>query len=494
MARVMEERVWAGSETSLRATLEAEEKVNAQIMAGSLVDDEDDDEEERPRLLTVEGGVAVVTIKGSLVNSDDWYNQYIGATGYPEIREALVAAAEDQNVSHILLDIDSGGGAVSGCEDTAKLIRMINDQVKPVSTFSDGVMASAAYWLGSSAGKVFAGRTALVGSVGILCTHVERSKMLEEAGVGVNVIRAGKYKALANSVEPLSEEGRKQLQAIVDASYQVFLEHVAAMRGKSVTYVDDYMAQGREFVGQAAADVGLVDSITSFDEVLTKLRAEAIDRSQEFMDTRKGNSRMLSGEGASILRGETGMTKKTLTAQQIAAIAAGAHVGASAEAPEAKPDAQGAAPETQAELETTGTSEPEAKAAEAEQQAQIPDVSAQTIKYLEAQLATKDQELINAKVALATLEQKQADLQIDKLKAIAGQAVDNMRIALGGSALNTAAMSVAQIVADHEALSAQFAKLYPVGGVAAVSGDAPTEKTQVDPRHLARVKAVRFHK
>ena len=36
-----------------------------------------------------------------------------GITGYPEIRNAMVTAANDPEVKHILLDINSGGGSVS---------------------------------------------------------------------------------------------------------------------------------------------------------------------------------------------------------------------------------------------------------------------------------------------------------------------------------------------------------------------------------------------
>ena len=135
---VMEERVWAGSEGSYDAALTAEQGLAERTASGQFDDDEDED---LPRLLSVEDGIATVSIKGPLVNSDSPWLQYFGMTGYPEIRAAMLAAAEDPEVTHILLDIDSGGGAVSGVDDTAKLIRMVNDRVKPVTTFTDGTMA-----------------------------------------------------------------------------------------------------------------------------------------------------------------------------------------------------------------------------------------------------------------------------------------------------------------------------------------------------------------
>ena len=157
---MIEEKIWAGSETSLQAAIDGLAKLEA-----SSNEDEPCDE---PRLLSVADGLATITIKGPLVNMDHPMLRFFGMTGYPEIRDALVAAVNDPEVKEILLDIDSGGGQVAGCDDTGNLIRAVH-KVKPVTTYSD-TMASAAYWLGCSAGKVYSNKSALVGSIGVIAT------------------------------------------------------------------------------------------------------------------------------------------------------------------------------------------------------------------------------------------------------------------------------------------------------------------------------------
>jgi ClpP class serine protease len=169
MPRVTEEKVWAGTEASLHAALDAEEARATRMVAGERLDDKD---RETSRLLAIDdAGVATISIKGPLTNDgdSDW-NEWLGMTGYPEIREAMISAATDASVQHIILDIDSGGGAVSGVDDTAKLIRLVHDNVKPVTAFTDGSMYSAAYWLGSSAGEVYASKAAGMGSIGVIAT------------------------------------------------------------------------------------------------------------------------------------------------------------------------------------------------------------------------------------------------------------------------------------------------------------------------------------
>jgi hypothetical protein len=69
-----------------------------------------------------------------------------------------------------------------------------------------------------------------------------------------------------------------------------------------------------------------------------------------------------------------------------------------------------------------------------------------------------------------------------------------MQIAMGGQAFIASGLGAVQVLAEHERVSNQFKNKFKVGGIAAVTGDATPEKTQIDPRHQARVNAVRFHK
>jgi ClpP class serine protease len=105
----------------------------------------------------------------------------------------------------------------------------------------------------------------------VLATHVEYSKAMAAQGETATVIRSGKYKALGTSVEPLSALAKAELQAGVDAAAAVFAGRVATYRGVSLAAVEK-MGQGRVFFGQAAADVGLVDGITTLGAVIAGLQ------------------------------------------------------------------------------------------------------------------------------------------------------------------------------------------------------------------------------
>ena len=491
---INEERVWAGSEASYDAALTGEQGLALRLAAGGF--DEGEEERETPRLLTVEDGLATVSIKGSLVNSDSPYLEYFGLTGYPEIRGAMLAAAEDPEVTNILLDIDSGGGSVSGVDDTAKLIRMINDRVKPVVTYTDGTMASAAYWLGSAAGEVFASKSALVGSIGVIATHKEYSEAYKKEGVGVTVVRAGKHKALANSNEKLSEAGKAQLQKVVDAAYEIFVEHVAAMRGKSYEYADKTMADGQEFIGQASADVGLVDGIRTFDSLMSDLKADSIARLEKLKDNRGVDRYKLSGTTSSELSGDATMAKKALTEADIAALAAGVQVTASAEPePAVEENAGDSAADVSAAAEV-GSVEQSSQNAEPTPVAEDVKTVA-TVQLLTSQVQERDASLLAAGIKIAKLEEQVAEMAATSapLVEIAAQAVSNMRIAMNGSAYSAEGLSPVAVLAEYKATAEQFKGKFKVGGVAAVSaeGDAADTSERVVMTNMtqAQINALR---
>ncbi len=497
MPRVTEEKVWAGTEASLHAALDAEEARATRMAAGDRISDKD---RETSRLLAIDdAGVATISIKGPLTNDgdSDW-NEWLGMTGYPEIREAMISAATDASVQHIILDIDSGGGAVSGVDDTAKLIRLVHDNVKPVTAFTDGSMYSAAYWLGSSAGEVYASKAAGMGSIGVIATHMERSEMLKEAGIGVTVVRAGKYKALANGVEKLTEEGKAQIQAGVDAAYKIFVGHVAEMRGKSYEFADSVMAQGREFYGQAGADAGLVDGIKSFDQVMSDVKRNFVDPS---IKTAYTPGKQATGLRVEKDNGENGMgmkVRKALSEQDIAALAAGATLEAD-QAPEtgaqAETDVAAQVEDVEVSAQVETSDEASVEGTGVGQAAEV-DASAGALKFVAEQLRAAQDELVASKIEASKLKDKLETLEavVEPLKDIAAKAVNNMRVALGGSLIDMSASSPAQILAEHVSVSASFASKFKVGGVSATNVEEQVKKPAVGASHMARVNAARYSK
>lgn len=475
------EALWAGTEHSLTIASEAHDF----LMAGMFDAQPAAEPTPVPYNFSLQGNVGVITIAGPLVNNDSPYNQYRGVTSYSDIRRAMIYASLHESVQAIMLDINSGGGAVSGCADCAALIASIDKGVKPVYAFTDGMMASAAYWLGSSARGVYVSQTAMTGSIGVISTHMEYSKLLKEAGIGVTVMRAGEYKALVNSMEPLSDVAKMQMQDQLNAAYGVFISHVAEARGTSVALADKTMGQGREFFGAAAVDANLADGVRTFDSTVSMISEKAIDTMQKKDHTGANHTRGLS------------MPRQALTEQAIAAMAAGAAMGAEA-ATEAELAAAAAAA-TEAEAAAAAAAEAEAAAAaaatEAAAIAAAPAADANLVSYLQGQIKDKDAAFLAQSVELQGLKTKLAGMEAthDGLVKIAAQSVSTMKVALGHAKGDFNAMAPELLLAEHAATSDAFTKAFKVGGVAAVKTVELKEEANVpDSLHMARIAATRF--
>lgn len=240
-------------------------------------------------------GTAVIPIDGVISRRMNLLQKVSGGASTELIEKDVRAALEDSSVDRILLEIDSPGGSVSGIFELANLI--YNARVdKPIDAISVGSMASAAYLIGAAAEKVYiSGETDTVGSIGVIYTHLDNSEAQAKEGVKTTEIFAGKYKVIASSNKPLSEEGQGDIQAKVDYIYSLFVEHIAKFRGVSVDVVLTDMADGKVFIGKQAIEAGLVDGVSTSDDLIALTPAGVA-----------GNKQVMSASGA-----DKEMTAKT---------------------------------------------------------------------------------------------------------------------------------------------------------------------------------------
>lgn len=219
----------------------------------------------------VRDGVAIIPVYGVLDKRANLFMEISGGTSTQLLQRDIKQALYDPMVDSILLDIDSPGGAVDGTKELADFLVESRGK-KPIIAFANGLMASAAYWIGSAADRIIANDTAMVGSIGVALTHYDRSEQDAKLGVKRTMVYAGKYKRIASDEKPLSEEGQEYLQGIVDTYYTIFIESIAGNRGMDPEQVIAKMADGREFIGKQAKKAGLVDHIAHFETALTITR------------------------------------------------------------------------------------------------------------------------------------------------------------------------------------------------------------------------------
>lgn len=208
------------------------------------------------------GSDAIIPIHGVLTQRGWGWTE-----SYDRLADEIEAAANNASVSRIILDVDSPGGEVMGIDTAANAINVAKKE-KEVIAVANCEAASAAYWLASQASKFYCSPSGHVGSIGVLIAHYDVSKMMEDEGVKVSFIHAGKYKVEGNSYEPLGDDAREYLQSRVDHYYGRFVDSVAVGRKVNSAQVVDTFGEGRMIVAENAKARGMIDDVMSLRDLL----------------------------------------------------------------------------------------------------------------------------------------------------------------------------------------------------------------------------------
>lgn len=217
-------------------------------------------------------GVAVIPIHGIIAHRMSGMSMSSGGASTEAIGKMVDQAAADSSIGTILYDINSPGGTVTGVPELAAKMFALRGQKRQVAAVN-GMAASGAYWLAAQADEIVSMPTGMAGSIGVFSSHADLSKALEQEGVNITLISAGKFKTEGNQFGPLSDEARDVMQARVDAAYDQFVRDVARGRGTSVDEVRSRYGAGRVLTGHDAKKDGLVDRIETIDATIARLTA-----------------------------------------------------------------------------------------------------------------------------------------------------------------------------------------------------------------------------
>jgi signal peptide peptidase SppA len=210
-------------------------------------------------------GIAVIPVHGTLVRRALGVEAASGMSSYGEIAATIDAAVADPAITGILLDVDSPGGEAGGVFELGQRIRAAN-ALKPVWAVANDSAFSAAYAIACSASRVFVTGTAGVGSIGVIAMHVDQTVRDAKDGYRYTAITAGARKNDFSPHEVLTSDAHAGLQAEVSRLYDLFVAHVAQMRGIAPALIRD--TEAGLFFGPAAVASGLADAQGSLESAL----------------------------------------------------------------------------------------------------------------------------------------------------------------------------------------------------------------------------------
>ena len=213
-------------------------------------------------------GVPVVTINGPLEHHAGWW-----CDNYDAITQRVGKALEGP-ATGIVLRIDSPGGMVSGCMETARAIRAMADVAgKTITSYVDGQATSAAYALACVADRIVLPATGTVGSIGVISAMMDLTAANEAMGLRVAMVSSGARKTDGCPDVPLSADALAATQEVVDTLAALLFEHVAAHR-PALTVDAVKGLQAGLVIGARAVNLGLADAVGSLSDALALARGE----------------------------------------------------------------------------------------------------------------------------------------------------------------------------------------------------------------------------
>ncbi|PZP12424.1 MAG: signal peptide peptidase SppA [Aliarcobacter butzleri] len=205
--------------------------------------------------------------------------------------ENIEKAKTDTNIKGVLLVVDSPGGAVAPSVEVAYAIKELK-QIKPVVVYASGVIASGSYYASIWADKIIANPGSMVGSIGVIMQGVNTKELMDKIGIQTQTVKAGKYKESGTPTRKWTEFEEKQLQSVIDDTYNMFITDVATARNLDIKNYTSF-ADAKIFTSKQAKDVGLVDEVANIT-VAQKTLAELSkvenpvwkkeDKFEKFMD------------------------------------------------------------------------------------------------------------------------------------------------------------------------------------------------------------------
>lgn len=197
---------------------------------------------------------------------------YCGDPGSQTMQQLIASADLDPTVKSMVLWIDSPGGQVDGTEALANAVKATK---KPIVAYTDGLMASAAYWIGSSADEIISqgsnnGWNETIGSIGTMAMWKDESGKYEKEGIKVHTVFATDSKDKWGTFRAAQGGDYTRLIQELDGLNETFLNAVKQNRGAKLNLDKENVLTGKTYNSKEALKAGLIDRIGTFQTAVKR--------------------------------------------------------------------------------------------------------------------------------------------------------------------------------------------------------------------------------
>ena len=227
--------------------------ITAARIANRLFPDYTVAEVEVANAITRDGQMGPLPFAGRAASADD-------------IVEQIERADADSSVQGLIVKLNTPGGEVVPSEDIRQAVA---DFDGPTVAYAEDMAASGGYWIASGADEIHARRGTIVGSIGVNGVQLGREELRDKLGLEYRRFVVGDYKDSPSPWRAIGDDEVAYFQGLLEGFYEQFVETVVEGTELEETVVED--TQARLYLGNDAAEMGLVDACGSRQEMEDRL-------------------------------------------------------------------------------------------------------------------------------------------------------------------------------------------------------------------------------
>ncbi|EPY2899166.1 protease SohB, partial [Cronobacter sakazakii] len=195
--------------------------------------------------------------------------------------------------------LESPGGVVHGYGLAASQLQRLRERQIPLTIAVDKVAASGGYMMACVANNIVAAPFAIIGSIGVVAQIPNFNRLLKRNDIDIELHTAGQYKRTLTLLGENTEEGREKFREDLNETHHLFKEFVHSMRPSLDI---EAVATGEHWYGVQAKEKGLVDEISTSDDLIIARMAEREVVSLRYMQRKRLMDRFTGSAAQSLDR------------------------------------------------------------------------------------------------------------------------------------------------------------------------------------------------
>ncbi|MCG6281232.1 protease SohB [Vibrio diabolicus] len=194
------------------------------------------------------------------------FNGSIDAKEVASLREEITSIlAVAREGDEVLLRLESGGGMVHGYGLASSQLDRIKAAGLPLTISVDKVAASGGYMMACVADKIVSAPFAIVGSIGVIAQIPNFNKLLKKHDIEYEQLTAGEYKRTLTMFGENTDKARDKFKQELEETHVLFKDFI---RERRPSLDLDKVATGEHWFGTQAKELGLVDDVSTSDDIV----------------------------------------------------------------------------------------------------------------------------------------------------------------------------------------------------------------------------------